>query len=87
VRRTLEDRIAGVLLGTAVGDALGLPREGLSQRRLEIIAAALAAALEPGRQPARSRRGAPFWPGSLPRNALFMTLVLGHGLRRLLPPY
>lgn len=27
------DRIAGVLLGTAVGDALGLPREGLSRRR------------------------------------------------------
>ena len=27
------DRIAGTLLGTAVGDALGLPREGLSARR------------------------------------------------------
>src|SRR5579863_10369291 len=27
------DRIAGVLLGTAVGDALGLPYEGLSPRR------------------------------------------------------
>jgi ADP-ribosyl-[dinitrogen reductase] hydrolase len=29
------DQIAGVLLGTAVGDALGLPREGLSRRRAE----------------------------------------------------
>jgi ADP-ribosyl-[dinitrogen reductase] hydrolase len=29
------DRIAGVLLGTAVGDGLGLPREGLSRRRAE----------------------------------------------------
>jgi ADP-ribosylglycohydrolase len=29
------DRIAGVLLGTAVGDALGLPREGLSRARAE----------------------------------------------------
>jgi ADP-ribosylglycohydrolase len=28
-----EDRLAGVLLGTAVGDALGLPREGMSRRR------------------------------------------------------
>jgi ADP-ribosylglycohydrolase len=27
------DRIAGAILGTAVGDALGLPREGLSRRR------------------------------------------------------
>src|SRR5262245_13547063 len=31
--RDLEDVLAGVLLGTAVGDALGLPREGLSPRR------------------------------------------------------
>lgn len=29
------DRIAGVLLGTAVGDAIGLPREGLARRRAE----------------------------------------------------
>ncbi len=29
----LEERIAGVLLGTAVGDAIGLPREGLSKQR------------------------------------------------------
>jgi ADP-ribosyl-[dinitrogen reductase] hydrolase len=29
------ERIAGVLLGTAVGDALGLPREALSRRRAE----------------------------------------------------
>ena len=27
------DRITGLLLGTAVGDSLGLPREGLSGRR------------------------------------------------------
>ncbi|MFO0756207.1 MAG: ADP-ribosylglycohydrolase family protein [Byssovorax sp.] len=29
------DRLTGTLLGTAVGDALGLPREGLSRRRAE----------------------------------------------------
>jgi hypothetical protein len=28
-----------------------------------------------------------FWPGILPRNALFTAVVLLHGLRRLLPPY
>src|SRR5262245_19305467 len=31
--RDRADLIAGVVLGTAVGDALGLPREGLSPRR------------------------------------------------------
>jgi ADP-ribosyl-[dinitrogen reductase] hydrolase len=30
---TMNDRLAGILLGTAVGDALGLPTEGLSPRR------------------------------------------------------
>lgn len=30
---TQHDRVAGVLLGTAIGDALGLPREGLSRDR------------------------------------------------------
>ena len=30
---TFEDRLAGVLLGTAVGDSVGLPAEGLSPRR------------------------------------------------------
>jgi len=33
----LADRMAGVILGTAVGDSLGLPREGLSRRRGERI--------------------------------------------------
>jgi ADP-ribosylglycohydrolase len=28
-----------------------------------------------------------FWPGLLPRNLFFLAVVLGHGLRRLLPPY
>jgi ADP-ribosylglycohydrolase len=29
------DRLAGVILGTAVGDALGVPREGISRRRAQ----------------------------------------------------
>jgi ADP-ribosylglycohydrolase len=28
-----------------------------------------------------------FWPGLLPRNVLFLAVVLAHGFRRLLPPY
>lgn len=28
-----------------------------------------------------------FWPGVIPRNLLFLAVVLLHGLRRLLPPY
>lgn len=28
-----------------------------------------------------------FWPGLLPRNALFAAVVFAHGFRRLLPPY
>jgi ADP-ribosylglycohydrolase len=31
------ERIAGVLLGTAIGDALGLPREGLSASRARVL--------------------------------------------------
>ncbi len=30
----LEDTVAGVLLGTAVGDAIGLPHEGLHPQRI-----------------------------------------------------
>ena len=29
-----QDRFRGILLGTAVGDALGLPAEGLSRQRI-----------------------------------------------------
>jgi ADP-ribosyl-[dinitrogen reductase] hydrolase len=32
---TVQDRLAGVLLGTAVGDSVGLPAEGLSPRRCQ----------------------------------------------------
>ena len=31
----LQDRFDGVLLGTAVGDALGLPAEGISRGRIQ----------------------------------------------------
>ncbi len=32
-KRLINDRIEGLLLGTAVGDSIGLPREGLSRKR------------------------------------------------------
>ncbi len=32
-RIDFQDRLAGLLIGTAVGDAIGLPREGMSARR------------------------------------------------------
>jgi ADP-ribosyl-[dinitrogen reductase] hydrolase len=35
--RDCSDQIAGAILGTAVGDALGLPREGLSRNRARKI--------------------------------------------------
>ena len=35
VRLELRERINGLLLGTAVGDALGLPAEGLSRERIQ----------------------------------------------------
>jgi len=28
-----------------------------------------------------------FWPGLVPRNFLFLAIVLVHGFRRLAPPY
>jgi len=28
-----------------------------------------------------------FWPGLIPRNILFLVVVLLHGFRRLAPPY
>ncbi|MHC4742791.1 MAG: ADP-ribosylglycohydrolase family protein [Planctomycetota bacterium] len=34
-QKTLADRMAGLLLGMAVGDAIGLPREGLTRRRAQ----------------------------------------------------
>lgn len=43
-----------------------------------------------GRSVANPSRSAPpgyFWPAALPRNLIFLLIVLAHGFRRLLPPY
>lgn len=35
MKLTKDEKIEGVLIGTAVGDALGLPAEGLSPKRID----------------------------------------------------
>ena len=78
--------ITGGIIGSEVGEA-GIPREWIDclydyPRSVHYI-----------RRMARSLEGhatkAPRvpWPLVLLRNFLFLVLVLGHGLRRLLPPY
>jgi len=52
---------------------------------LERLGSAVADSLEPGRPAVGSP--AYFWPGIVPRNMLFLLVVLLHGVRRLLPPY
>jgi ADP-ribosylglycohydrolase len=79
--------IAGGLAGVVTG-ASGIPREwidGLAEwprgvSVLSEIADRLAA-----RGPTAPVRY--FWPGLLPRNALFLLIVLLHGFRRMAPPY
>lgn len=83
--------IVGGLAGGVTG-AKGIPGDWINgivdwprgTALLRTLGARLAEAPEPN-APAASVRYA--WPGVLPRNALFLCLVLGHGLRRILPPY
>jgi hypothetical protein len=77
--------VVGALAGARLGDA-ALPREWLAgladwPRTIAWIRR-LAAALVDGGRPPR----APF-PFVLARNLAFLAVALGHGLRRLLPPY
>ena len=83
--------IAGALAGAQVGEG-GIPRDWLDgilewPRGPELLRA-LADRLAVYGQ--RREAGAPvryFWPAPLPRNALFLAVVLLHALRRLAPPY
>ena len=86
--------IVGALVGATVGEG-GLPVhwvEGIAEwprsiRWMRRLADRLATRFtsEGG---ARVTGPLPlFWPGLLPRNLLVLVLVLGHGFRRLLPPY
>jgi ADP-ribosyl-[dinitrogen reductase] hydrolase len=87
--------IVGGLVGTAVG-VRGIPEEwraGLVEwprtvRWMERLAGRLAEQFPLRGEPEGPPGPLPlFWPGLLPRNLVLLGLVLGHGLRRLLPPY
>jgi hypothetical protein len=83
--------IVGALAGAAVGER-GIPREWLEGLRdwprgrplLTRLADRLAAAPSGAKRPAAESY---CWPAVLPRNLVFMILVLAHGFRRLAPPY
>jgi hypothetical protein len=84
--------IVGALSGATVG-AAGVPADWLEgiwewprtiawmTALAERLANRHASAPAPGPGPAPL-----FWPGLIPRNALFAAVVLAHGFRRLLPP-
>jgi ADP-ribosyl-[dinitrogen reductase] hydrolase len=83
--------IVGALVGGSVGES-GIPNEWLGNlwewprtpEKLRSLAGCLAQAKAQG-QPQRPVRY--FRIGVLPRNLFFLCVILGHGLRRLLPPY
>src|SRR5262249_18616855 len=82
--------------GGAAGGGTGIPPEGLdgllgwarSVRWMRGLAGRLVQAFPGGVVAGPSPGPAPlFLPGLLPRNVLFLGVVLAHGLRRLLPPW
>ena len=83
--------IVGALAGAQVGKK-GIPGEWMdnvwewprSLRFAEKIASRLAQAHAKGTVETQVPF---FWPGIIPRNLLFLIIVLMHGFRRLLPPY
>jgi ADP-ribosylglycohydrolase len=83
--------IVGALVGSDVGEDK-IPAEWIrglwewprTTRKMRFLALRLAQAKE-DKQPQSPVNY--FWVGLLPRNLLFLFVVLGHGLRRLLPPY
>lgn len=83
--------IAGALAGLTVGES-GIPPDWLNgivewPRSIKLMRCAadrLAELKESGKTTGIVRY---FWPGIVIRNAIFLLIVLVHGLRRLLPPY
>jgi ADP-ribosylglycohydrolase len=81
IQRDIEESIIGCIVGTALGDAVGLPCEGLSRlRQRELFPHLDGTHFLLG-------RGMVSDDTLLPRNVLFLVVVMTHGFRRLLPPY
>jgi ADP-ribosylglycohydrolase len=86
--------IAGALAGAVVGEG-GIPAAWLrglrdfprSRSLLREIADRLAANFRGEGGGSSMRPVRYFWPALIPRNLIFLLVVLLHGLRRLLPPY
>jgi ADP-ribosylglycohydrolase len=86
--------VVGGIAGATVG-AGGIPAGWLDGLRewprsvawMRRLAERLARQFPAAGSAARQRPLPLFWPGLIPRNLLFLALVLGHGFRRLLPPY
>jgi len=83
--------IAGALAGATVGES-GIPESWLSgiidwprSVRLLYLVAERLARQQQTRQPMKPVTYC--WPAVLPRNMLFLAVVLAHGFRRLAPPY
>jgi ADP-ribosyl-[dinitrogen reductase] hydrolase len=86
--------ITGALCGATAGAGAipaewlaGLAEWPLSVRWMRALAERLAEQFPHEGEGRRRRPPRLFWPALLPRNLLFLLLVLGHGFRRLLPPY
>lgn len=75
---------AGGIPGKWLDGLLEWPRSVPWMRRL---AERLARQFPAGGLPARQGPLPLFWPGQIPRNLFFLSVVLAHGFRRLLPPY
>jgi ADP-ribosyl-[dinitrogen reductase] hydrolase len=83
--------IVGGLAGLTVGEN-GIPKdwvEGIADwprttTVLRSVADRLSITVAGGKSPGPVKY---FWPGVVPRNAVFLFVVLMHGFRRLLPPY
>jgi ADP-ribosylglycohydrolase len=86
--------IAGALAGAVVGEG-GIPVAWLrgfrdfprSRSLLREIAGRLATSCCAESERSSARPVCYFWPALIPRNLIFLLVVLLHGVRRLLPPY